>query len=341
MTDKETPTKNFVMNLISAFSGQKNNITINRAYITITGSIEAALLLSQIIYWSDRTIMQDGWFAHSYAEWTDEITLSKYQTNKAIQLLKPAGVETMVKKFKGAPTVHYRLNKEVFSLWIVKKLDEPGKLKNFTIESEETEQSSTEIRTETIQKIENPQPPQGAKVSEPLPAPQRTIIATRNFKRPDGTSFVQKSTAKPQVVTFPKSVKRWKQEHYATYHDTHFAALDVLARLDGLTIDPMHRWVDLYRDEKQRYVEVHQKLQEAGLAAIEYGELLTFTRRNWATAPITEMPKNISKWKADKSLKSVPESPANGESVPLTGKAYVDEIRRQNRIMMGLEGVTS
>lgn len=148
MSGKKNPTREWVADLLAAFAGQENTLTIPRPYITLTGSVEAALLLSQIIYWSDRTKMADGWFAKTYAEWTKELALSKYQVTRSVKLLSEAGVETDVRKFKGAPTVHYRFNREVFSQWIVKKLDDP-KFKNLTNESEETDQSFTETTTET------------------------------------------------------------------------------------------------------------------------------------------------------------------------------------------------
>src|SRR5689334_12145978 len=147
-------TRLWVADLLASFSGQGNTLTIPRPYIEVTGNIEDALLLSQIIYWTDRTTMDNGWFAKSYAEWKDEIALSKYQVMTATKRLKEAGVETDVRKFKGAPTVHYRLRKSEFELWIVKKLNE-RKLRNLTNDSEETLQSSTESTTEHTSDIKN------------------------------------------------------------------------------------------------------------------------------------------------------------------------------------------
>lgn len=140
-------TRAWITDLLANFSGQENTLIIPRTYIDITGNIEDALLLSQIVYWTDRTKMDDGWFAKSYAEWQDEIALSKYQVMAATKRLAVAGVETMVRKFNGAPTVHYRLRKSDFALWIVKKLDE-RKSRNLTNDSEETSQSSTETTSE-------------------------------------------------------------------------------------------------------------------------------------------------------------------------------------------------
>jgi len=167
-------TRLWVADLLASFSGQENVLTIPRPYIDVTGNIEDALLLSQIIYWTDRTKMDDGWFAKSYSEWTDEITLSKYQVMAATKRLGEAGVETMVRKFNGAPTVHYRLRKSEFELWIVKKLDE-RKSRNLTIDSEETERSSTETTTETTTETIARKREKGSK-SNSIPAPQMTIM---------------------------------------------------------------------------------------------------------------------------------------------------------------------
>lgn len=165
-------TRLWIAELLSTFSGQENTLTIPRAYIDVTGNIEDALLLSQIIYWTDRTKMDDGWFAKSYAEWKSEIALSKYQVMTATKRLEVAGVETIVKKFNGSPTVHYRLRKSEFELWIVNKLDE-RKSSNLTNDSEETLQSSTETTTETTTETLSRKREKGSK-KDTVPALQMT-----------------------------------------------------------------------------------------------------------------------------------------------------------------------
>lgn len=151
-------TREWVANLLTAFAGQGNTLTIPRPYIDLTGSLEAALLLSQVVYWTDRATMDEGWFAKTYAEWEAELTLSKYQVMKAMKVLAEAGVETVVKKFDGSPTVHYRLNKVTFSQWIVEKLNYPT-LKNLTNDGEKTSRSSTEPTAEPTAEIERLSPP--------------------------------------------------------------------------------------------------------------------------------------------------------------------------------------
>lgn len=86
----------------------------------------AAMLLNQILYWADRTKDPDGWFYKSYADWRAELGLSEAQVRRIMQgdprvkreqiPLRDLGIETVVKKAHktGAPTVHYRVNREVF-----------------------------------------------------------------------------------------------------------------------------------------------------------------------------------------------------------------------------------
>lgn len=163
MSNKPTPKKDAISALVTAMAGQENVIAVNRFFVDLTGTLEAAILLSQIIYWSDRTTMADGWFAKSYDDWQKEICLSKYQVTKSVKVLEAFGVETKTKKFNGAPTVHYRLKMDVLHQSIVKFL---------TNDSEETSQSITETTAETTKDST----PSGVSLPEPqeTPSPEET-----------------------------------------------------------------------------------------------------------------------------------------------------------------------
>lgn len=102
--------------LIKNLTGQANILTIPRIFVDYTGSLEAALLLSQVIYWSDKGGSGDGWFFKTYHEWRDEICLTEYAVRKAANKLTDMGIlETKIKKAKGSPTVHYRLKIDIFT----------------------------------------------------------------------------------------------------------------------------------------------------------------------------------------------------------------------------------
>jgi len=147
--------KHQVYDIISQFSGQNNIITINVAYVDFVGDIETAILLSQIIYWTDRTTRNDGFFYKTDEDWQEEIRLSKYAIRKARKKLEEMGfLETKVKKANGNPTVHYRLDRhrfvESFISFLRNRKNEIAKTKKRNCENKI---SLTEITTETTTEI--------------------------------------------------------------------------------------------------------------------------------------------------------------------------------------------
>jgi hypothetical protein len=85
-------------------------IAFNPSFKKITGSTNAALLLSQAFYWSKRTNDQDGWFYKTRDEWCEETGLTLEELDGARTKCKTAGV--IEETLKGVPaTVHYRVNK--------------------------------------------------------------------------------------------------------------------------------------------------------------------------------------------------------------------------------------
>lgn len=141
--------RDYIASVISKFSGQNNVIPIPVIYLEITEDYPAAALLNQMVYWSDRTKRRDGYFYKSYQEWHEELYLSEYQVRRATNKLKSLGlVETSLKKANGAPTLHYKVDTKEVSEWILKKLKN-GNLTNSSMDTEETQESLTEITTET------------------------------------------------------------------------------------------------------------------------------------------------------------------------------------------------
>lgn len=132
-----------IKEIISQFSGQANIITVPKIFVEALGDYDQAILLNQLIFWSDKSKRKDGYFYKSYPEWEEELYLSKYKVRKAIKVLTSLKlVETKLERANGSPTLHYKVDMEELSLWIVKKLNY-GKLRNLTMDSEETSQSIT------------------------------------------------------------------------------------------------------------------------------------------------------------------------------------------------------
>lgn len=144
-----------VSELIKSLSGQANIIAIPRIYIDLLdGDINAAMLLSQIVYWSDKSKRKDGWFYKSFSEWNQEIGLSQYKVKRATQMLQEKKlIQVALHRANGAPTLHYKLDFPLLTNSIMKFLDNRETLQSdyeVSLQSdyEETEQSLTEITTE-------------------------------------------------------------------------------------------------------------------------------------------------------------------------------------------------
>ena len=86
-------------------------IAFHRCFVDITGSVTAALMLSQAIYWQKRTKDHDGWWYKTRDEWTEETGLSRYEQEGARKRLRKLGL--MQERLRGVPaTIWYRVNEE-------------------------------------------------------------------------------------------------------------------------------------------------------------------------------------------------------------------------------------
>lgn len=94
----------YFSDLITSLSGRNNMIVIPKLYVELlNGDINNAMLLNQVIYWSDRTKRTDGYFYKTYPEWYEELGLSEYQIRNGIKKLESMGwVKTKLKKLMEA-----------------------------------------------------------------------------------------------------------------------------------------------------------------------------------------------------------------------------------------------
>jgi len=86
-------------------------IAFHRCFVTLTGSVTAALMLSQAIYWQQRTKDPDGWWYKTRDDWAEETGLSRYEQEGARKKLRKLGV--VQEHLRGVPaTIWYRVNEE-------------------------------------------------------------------------------------------------------------------------------------------------------------------------------------------------------------------------------------
>lgn len=95
-------------------------ITFHRVFVDVAGSINAALMLSNAVYWTNKLPSErEGWFHKSRDEWTAETGLTRYEQEKARETLERMGLlETRRAKLPNAECVTgtwFRVNVEAMT----------------------------------------------------------------------------------------------------------------------------------------------------------------------------------------------------------------------------------
>jgi hypothetical protein len=93
---------------LKKMSGQEGMLAVPRVYVDLTGDVEAALFLSQCVYWSDRSGNSYG-FYESNKNWQAKLGLSKRKIIRCTKVCSP-WVSTSLHRANGAPTLHYKVN---------------------------------------------------------------------------------------------------------------------------------------------------------------------------------------------------------------------------------------
>jgi len=192
--------------LIKSMSGQPNILTIPRIYVTLTKSHRAALLLSQCVYWSDRTRDPEGWFYKTFEDWHDELGMPRGAVETAMKHLTP-WVQTRLRKAGPTPKTHYRVDMAALALSISDLLESnKSDLSETSISevpessksdlSENNRSSITEITTETTS-LGADAPP-----ASPAPRSEKKLIDPIMFER----EAALRASARPASPT-------WLQEH--------------------------------------------------------------------------------------------------------------------------------
>ena len=86
-------------------------LVVHRPFIELTGSVNAAMMLSQCLYWSQFTDDPEGWIYKTREDWTAELGLSRREQEYARRALVSLGI--LVEAKAGNPCrLHYRVDLE-------------------------------------------------------------------------------------------------------------------------------------------------------------------------------------------------------------------------------------
>ncbi len=113
-----------VFQRIASLTGKRNVLAVPAEFIRLLdGDSWAAIFLSQLIYWSDRGKLKDGWIYKTQKEWEQEICITRKNFDRARKKLEELGLlETKKEKAPTPPhhhRLHYRINFENLEHWLV------------------------------------------------------------------------------------------------------------------------------------------------------------------------------------------------------------------------------
>lgn len=147
-----------ITDTLMALVGQDDVIVVHKSLVQFTGSLEAGMMLGQLLYWTPRASIPEGWIAKSDDDWADELSLTNYAVRKARKALEEMElIETRLARFNGAPTLHYRIRiatlRNKWARFVSQRNSILRNRKNDFAKSQnglsENEESLTETTTET------------------------------------------------------------------------------------------------------------------------------------------------------------------------------------------------
>lgn len=136
-----------IFSVISSFSGHNANYVIPKEFLRLCKDANSALILSQLVYWTEKGSDPEGWIYKSYDDWKEELFLSKAMVMNAVKKLKALGViETVVRKIRlsngiltNTTCMHYLVNQHALSVIILKQLESLESQQSELAESNESE----------------------------------------------------------------------------------------------------------------------------------------------------------------------------------------------------------
>jgi len=103
-----------IFQMLRALTGQAQIIAVPRLFVQFfDGQLDWAAMLSQLLYWSDKNLDDEGFFCKPDKELTAEVGIKQWSATACRKWLKAHEIiETKLKRVNGTPMLHYRLSDE-------------------------------------------------------------------------------------------------------------------------------------------------------------------------------------------------------------------------------------
>lgn len=73
-------------------------VAFQRSFVRLGAGVTGALLLSQLVYWANRTNDEDGWVYKTQEDWESETGLTRYEQEGARKKLRSLGLLIELKR---------------------------------------------------------------------------------------------------------------------------------------------------------------------------------------------------------------------------------------------------
>lgn len=99
-------------------------IAFHRCFVTLTGSVTAALMLSQAYYWQKRAKSHDGWWFKTRDDWIEETGMGRREQEGARKKLRALGI--LREDLRGVPATLWYKVEETKLLEAIANLSNPA-----------------------------------------------------------------------------------------------------------------------------------------------------------------------------------------------------------------------
>jgi hypothetical protein len=119
-------------------------IAYHKVFVTLTGSVKAAIMLSQAMYWQPRAKQSDGWWYKSAEEWEEETGLTRREQEQA---RKDCSLFLLC-KLKGTPaTLFWKVDEDALQEALFSQKGESSFDKKVKLDSTKSENINKESET--------------------------------------------------------------------------------------------------------------------------------------------------------------------------------------------------
>ena len=186
--------------ILSNFSGHQSVSSIPKLYVRFTGCHSKAAVLNQIIFYSNKSKLNNGWFYKSYEEWEEDICICERTMRRIIKNFESDGIVLLkTNKANGKRVLHIKIDIPKFMML----------LEQFLSKSNQSEFAKELTQPDKMTDVEFlPQPDKMAvcnRTKWPDSQPDKMAVSIYTDKTTDKTTDT--TTGEPVVVVVLNSEK--------------------------------------------------------------------------------------------------------------------------------------